>query len=86
MFQNDFETFQNVQKYPLRHALGEASLREDKFMKLQILYGNSFAKMLQDLTSGSNKEHPSGAAAFVIPFPFVVRCLVSLRIQEVLTL
>ena len=86
IFQNDFKTFQYVQKYPLRCALGEGSLKEDKFMKQQTLYGNSFVKMLRDLTNRSNEEHPSGAAAFIIPFPIGVRCLVSLRIQEVLIL
>ena len=86
MFQNDFKTFQYVQKYPLRCGFGEASLSEDKFMKQQILYGNSFVKMLQDFPNSSNEEHPSGAAAFIIPFPFGVRCLVSPRIQEVLIL
>ena len=86
IFQNDFKTFQYVQKYTLRRALGEASLREDKFMKQQTLYGNSIAKILKDLTNSSNDEHPSGAPAFIIPFPFGVRCLVSLRIQEMLIL
>ena len=35
--------------------------------------------MLHDLTNTSNEEHPSGAAAFIIAFPFGVRCLVSLN-------
>ena len=34
MFENDFKTFQHVQKYPLRRAVREESLREDKFVKI----------------------------------------------------
>ena len=42
--------------------------------------------LLHDLTTTSNEEHSSDAAAFIIPFPFGVRCLVLLGIQEVLIL
>ena len=55
-------------------------------MKQQILYRNSFVKMLHNLTNSSNEEHTSGAAAFIIPFPFGVRCLASMKSQEVLIL
>ena len=42
--------------------------------------------LLHDLTTTSNEEQSSDAAAFIIPFPFGVRCLVLLGIQEVLIL
>ena len=42
--------------------------------------------MVHYLTNTSNKEYTSGGAAFIILFPFAVRCLVSLRIQVVLIL
>ena len=45
MFQNDFKTFQHVQKYPLRRAVREESLREDKFVK--ILHEN-FSQFLKN--------------------------------------
>ena len=44
IFQQDFKTFQYVQKYPLSRAHGEASLR-----KANSLHGNSPVKQLHDL-------------------------------------
>ena len=44
------------------------------------MHGSSPVKISPDLTNYSNEEHPAGAAAFG------VRCLVSLKIQEMLIL
>ena len=62
MFRNDFKTFQYVQRY----SLGEASFRENKFMEIANSTRTFSSK--NAVRFGVHEEHPSNAAAFIIPF------------------